>query len=73
MVLTGYAWWFERYAPDEDQLREAQEAAREKKLGLWAESDGCAALGVEEAVAYFPLSRRTICKLYRDRCLLLVS
>jgi hypothetical protein len=19
MVLTGYAWWFERYAPDEDQ------------------------------------------------------
>ena len=37
MVLTGYAWWFERYAPDEGQLREAQEAAQEKKPGLWAE------------------------------------
>jgi micrococcal nuclease len=37
MVLTGYAWWFERYAPDEDQLREAQESARAAKRGLWAE------------------------------------
>jgi len=37
MVVTGMAWWFKRYAPDEDQLREAQEAAREKKLGLWGE------------------------------------
>ena len=42
MVLTGCAWWFERYAPDEEQLREAQEAAREAKRGLWAE-DGAVA------------------------------
>ena len=28
MVLTGYAWWFERYSLDEDQLRAAQEAKR---------------------------------------------
>ena len=40
MVLTGYAWWFERYAPDDDSLREAQEAAREGKRGLWVEADG---------------------------------
>ena len=38
MVLTGYAWWFERYAPDDEQLWEAREVAREKKLGLWAEA-----------------------------------
>ena len=37
MVLTGYAWWFEKYSPDEAQLREAQEMAQVKKLGLWAE------------------------------------
>ena len=42
MALTGYAWWFEKYSPDEDQLREAQEAAREKKLGLWVEADAIA-------------------------------
>jgi micrococcal nuclease len=37
MVLTGCAWWFERYAPDEDQLREVQEVANEAKRGLWSE------------------------------------
>ena len=37
MVLTGMAWWFERYAPDDDSLKEAQETAKEKKLGLWGE------------------------------------
>ena len=37
LVLIGYALWFERYAPDEVQLREAQEMANEKKLELWAE------------------------------------
>ena len=42
MVLTGIAWWLERYAPDEDQLREAQEAAREAKRGLWSEADAVA-------------------------------
>ncbi len=33
MVLTGFAWWFAKYSPDEDQLREAQEDAREDKWG----------------------------------------
>ena len=36
-VLTGYARWFERYVPGDTQLKEAQETAREQKLGLWAE------------------------------------
>jgi len=42
MVLTGYAWWFQKYASDEDQLRVAQEAAKEKRLGLWAGVDAVA-------------------------------
>jgi endonuclease YncB( thermonuclease family) len=37
MMLTGYAWWIERYALDENQAREAQEAARKAKRRLWAE------------------------------------
>jgi len=39
MVLTGYAWWFVRYAPDEEHLLEAQEGAKEAKRGLWAEPE----------------------------------
>jgi endonuclease YncB( thermonuclease family) len=39
MVLTGYAWWFERYAPDSDQLKDAQADA---KRGLWSEANAVA-------------------------------
>lgn len=39
MVLMGYALWFDRYAPDEVQLREAQAAAQEAKRGLWGAGD----------------------------------
>ncbi len=35
MVRRGYAWWYERYAPDDPALRAAQDEARSKKLGLW--------------------------------------
>ena len=45
MVLTGYAWWFEKYAPDETQLREAQEAAHAAKRGLWSEDGALWSLG----------------------------
>lgn len=38
MVLTGYVWWYEKYAPDAEQLREALEAQR----GLWSEADAMA-------------------------------
>ncbi len=31
LVLMGMAWWFQRYAPHEDQLREAQDDAKEGK------------------------------------------
>jgi len=42
MVLTGMAWWFERYVPDSDQLRDAQAHAKEAKRGLWSERNAVA-------------------------------
>jgi endonuclease YncB( thermonuclease family) len=37
MVASGYAWWYEHYAPHEHPLRAAEQQAREQGLGLWAE------------------------------------
>ena len=34
VVLTGLAWWYERYAPGEGQLRDAQETARVAEAGV---------------------------------------
>ena len=39
MVETGFAWWYEKYAPTAVDLQKAQEAAKEGKLGLWAENN----------------------------------
>lgn len=39
MVASGYAWWYQYYAPHEHLLQTAQQQARAQKLGLWAESD----------------------------------
>lgn len=35
-VAGGNAWWYRYYAPHESALREAEQAAREQRLGLWA-------------------------------------
>ncbi|MCX7799429.1 MAG: thermonuclease family protein [Fimbriimonadales bacterium] len=35
MVRRGFAWWYRRYAPDDLELRRAEEAARASKVGLW--------------------------------------
>lgn len=37
MVASGYAWWYQYYAPHEHALQEAEQQARSQKLGLWAE------------------------------------
>ena len=37
MVASGYAWWYQYYAPHEHLLQTAQQQARAQKLGLWAE------------------------------------
>lgn len=35
MVRQGFAWWYDRRAPKDTALKEAQEKAKEEKAGLW--------------------------------------
>ena len=35
MVKEGHAWYYANYARGEDELEDAQSAAKKKKLGLW--------------------------------------
>ena len=37
LVRGGWAWWYEQYAPDDNQLRDAQQEARQSGRGLWAD------------------------------------
>jgi len=39
MVRSGYAWWYKRYDPDNQALKEAQEQAKAEGLGLWQDAD----------------------------------
>lgn len=39
MVAEGHAWWYEYYASGERDLRQAQDTARDNRLGLWANPD----------------------------------
>lgn len=36
LVSNGLAWWYEKYAPHETGLRNAQNAARAARRGLWS-------------------------------------
>jgi len=36
MIAGGHAWWYRHYAPHERRLAVAEQAAREQRLGLWA-------------------------------------
>ena len=35
LVCAGYAWWYERYAPNDELLENCQKEAREASKGLW--------------------------------------
>lgn len=35
MVCAGFAWWYERYAPDSKVLEDCQEKAESAPKGLW--------------------------------------
>lgn len=37
MVANGYAWWYQHFAPYEIKLAAAEQQARDKRLGLWAD------------------------------------
>ena len=39
MVCAGYAWWYERYAPDSNLLEGCQEEAQQAPKGLWADDE----------------------------------
>ena len=39
MVCAGYAWWYERYAPDSRTLNDCQVEAQQTPKGLWEEED----------------------------------
>lgn len=35
MVSSGYAWWYQRFAPQAENLESSQESARKSHRGLW--------------------------------------
>lgn len=37
MILSGYAWWYEKYAPNKVDYQAAQVEAKAKRKGLWAQ------------------------------------
>jgi len=39
MVRLGHAWWYRRYAALNDALREAEQHAQIRQLGLWAQPE----------------------------------
>ena len=39
MVCAGYAWWYERYAPDSQMLDDCQVEAQQAPKGLWEDED----------------------------------
>jgi len=36
IVAEGFAWWYKRYAPNDVDLKEAENGARSSKKGLWS-------------------------------------
>jgi micrococcal nuclease len=37
ILRAGLAWWYQHYAPDQKQFQSLEAAARQQKLGLWAD------------------------------------
>ncbi len=37
LVKAGFAWWYRRYAPDDETLAQLEHEARAAKRGLWAD------------------------------------
>ena len=39
MVRAGLAWWYRKYAPSDDKLKDLETEARKERRGLWADAD----------------------------------
>ena len=39
MVCAGHAWWYERYAPDNELLKSCHKEAQNAPKGLWESDD----------------------------------
>lgn len=39
LVSEGMAWWFRRYAPDDQELAALEKQAREERRGLWRDKN----------------------------------
>jgi endonuclease YncB( thermonuclease family) len=39
LVATGYAWWYQKYAPRDAELAALEAEARKQRRGLWADSN----------------------------------
>ncbi len=37
LVRAGFAWWYRRYAPDDETPEQLEREARGAELGLWAD------------------------------------
>ena len=37
LVCAGFAWWYERYAPDNELLESCHKEAQDAPKGLWAD------------------------------------
>ena len=37
LVKAGFAWWYQKYAPDDETLKQLEHEAREAKRGLWGD------------------------------------
>ena len=39
LVRAGLAWWYRRYAPDDETLERLEREAREARRGLWGDPE----------------------------------
>ncbi len=37
LIKAGMYWWYRRYAPDDEMLKQLEREARRTKRGLWAD------------------------------------
>lgn len=39
LVKSGYAWWYQKYAPGDEEMRQFEVSARARHAGLWGDAD----------------------------------